>query len=81
MPIEGEIYSWTRVHHAFAGAEDLGLPYVTVSVALPQAYGIRLYGVLENPDEVHIGMSVKGSVRTTKAFDRDIPALQWRAES
>ena len=78
VPIEGEVYSWTRVHHPFGGAENLGLPYVTLSVSLSQAEGIRIFGVLDDPTTVHIGMPVKGSVRTTRAFDRDIPALQWR---
>lgn len=79
VPMQGEVYSWTRVHHPFAGAEDLGLPYVTVSVALPQAGGIRLFGVLADGDDAKIGLQVTGSVRTTRAFDRDIPAIEWRA--
>lgn len=79
VALEGEIYSWTRVHHPFGGAEDLGLPYITVSVSLPQAGGIRLFGVVEGDDEPRIGMSVQGRVRTTNAFDREIPALSWRA--
>ena len=79
VPIEGEIYSWTRVHHPFGGAEDLGVPYVTVSVALPQAGNIRLFGILADGDLAKIGLKVTGSVRTTKAFDREIPALEWRA--
>lgn len=81
VAIEGEVYSWTRVHHPFGGAEDLGLPYVTVSVALPQAGGIRVFGVLANGHDVHIGQKVSGKVRSTRAFDRDIPALEWRATS
>lgn len=79
VALEGEVYSWTRVHHPFAGAEDLGHPYVTASIALPQVGGIRLFGILENEAEARIGLKVTGRVRLTKAFDRDIPALSWRA--
>ena len=81
VALEGEVYSWTRVHHPFGGAEDLGLPYVTASIALPQAGGIRLFGVLEDEAQAKIGLKVTGRVRTTKAFDRDVPALSWRASA
>ncbi len=81
VPIEGEVYSWTRVHHPFGGLEALGSPYVTVSVSLPHADGLRVFGVLEDAGTVHINMPVTGTVRTTKAFERDIPALYWRAAS
>lgn len=79
VALEGEVYAWTRVHHPFAGAEDLGTPYVTASISLPQAGGIRLFGILEDEKAARIGLKVSGRVRTTKAFERDIPALSWRA--
>jgi uncharacterized protein len=78
-PVEmaGSIYSWTRTWHPFLGAEDLGLPYATVSVELPQAGGVRLFGLLEPVDDVAIGANVEGSVKTSRVFERDIPALRW----
>lgn len=74
---EGRLYSWTRTWHPFAGAEALGLPYVTVSVELPQAGGIRLFGLLEPGAEAAIGVQVIGAVQTSHVFDRDIPAFRW----
>lgn len=78
VEMAGEVYSWTRVHHPFGGT-DLGVPYVTVSVALPQADGIRLFGILEDGADARIGLKVSGEVRSTQAFDRDVPAIRWRA--
>lgn len=77
VDMTGEVYAWTRVHHPFGGAEALGLPYVVCSIALPQADGIRLFGLLEPGDDAAIGMKVRGKVRTTHAFDRDVLAISW----
>jgi uncharacterized OB-fold protein len=73
----GTIYSWARTWHPFAGAEELGLPYVTVSIALPQAGGVRLMGLLEPGEGAAIGVPVTGVVATHRVFDRAIPALRW----
>lgn len=78
VEIKGEIYSWTRTWHAFAGAEALGRPYVTVSVVLSQAGGIRLFGLLEPGDHAAIGAKVVGQARTTHAFAAELPVLSWR---
>lgn len=77
VEMKGEVYAWTRVRHPFGGAEALGLPYVVASVALPQANGIRLFGLLEPGDDAAIGLKVTGKVRTTHAFDRDVLAISW----
>lgn len=78
VEIKGEIYSWTRTWHPFDGAQDLKRPYVTVSVALPHAGGIRLFGLLEPGDHAKIGAPVLGETRRTRAFGRDLPVLSWR---
>jgi uncharacterized OB-fold protein len=78
VEIKGEIYSWTRTWHAFDGAQALKKPYVTVSVALPHASGIRLFGLLEPGDHAKIGAPVVGETRKTQAFGRDLPVLSWR---
>lgn len=78
IPLSGTLYSWTRVHHRFAGTECLSHPYVTASVELPQAGAIRLFGLLEPGDTAKIGLSVEGEIRTTLAMGRDIPAIVWR---
>lgn len=77
VPMQGVIYSWTRTAHPFAGAEDFERPYVTVSVALPQAGGVRLFGLLEPGEDAAIGRLVVGRVRKTRAFGRELPALSW----
>lgn len=79
VPMHGEIYSWSRSWHAFGGAEDLSLPYVSLLVALPQAGGCRLLGVLEGEDAgLKIGAAVQGRAATTMLGARQIPALRWR---
>lgn len=78
VEIRGEIYSWTRTWHAFAGAEALPRPYVTVSVVLAHAGGIRLFGLLEPGDNAEIGAPVVGQTRTTRAFGAELPVLSWR---
>jgi uncharacterized protein len=78
-PMAGRVYSWTRTHHAFAGAEALGRPFVTVVVELPEAGGLRLTGVLEgHTDAIAIGQSVVGSPNETPFGGLDIPTIRWR---
>eukprot|EP01030_Chromulinospumella_sphaerica_P018780 gene18780-18651_t len=77
--MRGRIYSWTRTHHAFAGNESLGLPFVTVVVELPEAGGLRLTGVLEGKtDDVAIGLPVAGSPGETAFSGMTIPTIRWR---
>ena len=76
--MKGEVFAWTRgAPSVRRRAEALGLPYVVASVALPQANGIRLFGLLEPGDDAAIGLKVTGKVRTTHAFDRDVLAISW----
>ena len=79
VPMEGDVFSWTRTWHRFGGAEGLDLPFVTVVVSLPEAGGLRLTGVLEGDTEtVAIGARVRGVVSET-VFDRAaIPTIRWR---
>lgn len=75
----GAIYSWTRNWHRFGGLEALDIPFITATVALPQAGGIRLMGLVEPGDaEIAIGMAVAGQFSTTRCFGSDIPAIHWR---
>ncbi len=81
LPMTGVVYSWTRVWHPFGGAEDLDKPYVTASVALPQAGGIRLFGLLEPGDRAEIGLPVVGRVCKTRPFGQETAAIRWTAAS
>lgn len=78
VEIRGVIYSWTRTWHPFEGTEGFGSPFVTLSVALPEAGDIRLMGVLEGEGEPAIGAEVVGRVDAAEVYGRTIPGLRWR---
>lgn len=78
VDLSGVIYSWTRTWHPFAGTESLGRPYCTVSVELPQAGSVRMFGLLEQPDAAAIGVGVRGRVANSHVLGRDLPAIYWR---
>ena len=75
---EGLIYSWTRVHHSFGGLESFVMPFTTLCVELPQANGIRLFGLLDDGHAPAIGAAVTATIKATHIFDRDISALYWK---
>jgi uncharacterized OB-fold protein len=78
VEMRGEIYSWTRTWHPFEGTEHLGSPFVTLSVALPQAGGVRLMGLLDGEAEPAIGAIVTGKGAVSHVYGRDIPAIRWQ---
>ncbi len=78
VELSGRIYSWTRTWHPFAGTEALGHPYITASVELPQAGGVRLFGLLNSDDAPVIGANVLGVVAVTTVFEQVTPAIRWR---
>jgi uncharacterized OB-fold protein len=81
VEMRGVIYSWTRTWHPFEGTEAFGSPFVTVSVALPQAGDIRLMGVLEGEGEPAIGAPVAGHVAEAEVHGRSIPGLRWEVSA
>ena len=85
LPVDmsGEIFTWTRSWHDFGAPESLGLPFVTVVVALDGANSTRLVGVFDTEGdakncEVAIGQRVKGNIITVIFGDETIPVIQWR---
>ncbi len=79
VPLSGTIYSWTRTWHRFQGTEELDLPYVSVVVALDDANGVRLMGILEKDErEPKIGQPVQGTVTQSRFEERFIPSIRWR---
>lgn len=77
QPLEGEVFSHTRTHHAFAGAEHFPLPFTTVLVAL-RTVPVRLTGVLEGDERsLRIGAAVRGRIDHTMLGKARIPALRW----
>lgn len=82
VEMRGRVFSWTRSWHAFAGAEALGVPYVSVIVELPQADGRRVLGVLEGKAEtLAIGAEVRGIASVTPFGEGSIPSIRWRLVS
>jgi uncharacterized OB-fold protein len=77
VEMRGVIYSWTRTWHPFEGTESFGSPFVTLSVALPDAGDIRLMGVLDGEGEPVIGAPVVGHVAEAEVYGRTIPGLRW----
>lgn len=78
-PMCGEVYSWTRSHHAFAPEVAAFVPYVTLLVALPEAGGRRLMGLLVGPEEgLRIGAPVEGVIQAASPLTRDTPLLRWK---
>lgn len=81
VPLQGEVYTWTRTWHPFGGTEDIGVPFVSLVVHLPQAGDRRLVGILEGDEAgLAIGARVTGSVSVTRVWNDDIPAIRWRLD-
>ena len=77
-PMSGEVYSWTRTHHAFAPGMGPIVPFVTVLVALSRAGGRRLMGMLVgNEAGLRIGVAVNGVIQAPdEAGEQSV--LRWR---
>ena len=72
------VFSWTRTWHRFGLTEGLTLPYTNI-VAEMDGSGIRLMGLLDDPDQINpvISESVTGRIGTTQAGDRSLPVIIW----
>ena len=76
--MRGSVFTWTRTWHPFAGTEGIGVPFVTVIVALDEA-PIRLTGLLDGPDEgMAIGLPLDGAIGETPIAEDRIPSIRWR---
>ena len=58
-PEIGEIFSFTRIHHASHPAVSDELPYIVAIVTFPELHGIRFISNITDTDSVHIGMKVR----------------------
>ena len=72
------VFSWTRTWHRFALTESLELPFTTV-VAQIDDCGIRLLGLLDDPDRIDplIGQRLAGRPGHTVVGDDEIPTIIW----
>jgi uncharacterized OB-fold protein len=81
--MKGEIFTWTRSWHDFGAPKKLGLPFISVVVALEGADNTRLVGVLKTDGEpennsVAIGKKVQGKIISVDFADEAIPVIQWQ---
>ncbi|WP_293951057.1 Zn-ribbon domain-containing OB-fold protein [Sneathiella sp.] len=58
-PEIGEIFSFTRIHHASHPAVSDQLPYIVAIVTFPELPGIRFISNVTETDSIHIGMQVR----------------------
>jgi uncharacterized protein len=73
----GLIFSWTRVHRAWAPEMGPFLPYVSLLVELPHAGDVRLMGMLVGSEEgLRIGARVTGVIQSPKATG-EYPIMRW----
>lgn len=74
----GSVYSWTRTHYPFDPAHADLVPFVHVLVAVEQAGGRRLIGILTGDETaLRIGAAVRGYVEPASPRSLDLPALRW----
>lgn len=78
LAMQGRIFSHARSWHAFAGAEGIAVPYVSLVVELPQAGNRRVLGLLRGDESaLAIGAAVRGVAASTRVGDLQIPAMHW----
>ena len=78
QPLSATIFSWTRTWHRFGLTEGLELPYTNI-VATIDGCGIRLMGLLDDPEQINprIGQAVSGRISRTQVGDRSLPVIIW----
>lgn len=78
IPLTGVVFSWTKNWQPFGGTEGIGVPFVSVLAALPQAGNKRLLGLFEGDDsKLDIDLPLKGRVDRTSFAGEQIPAIRW----
>lgn len=72
------IFSWTRTWHRFGLTEALDLPFTTVLAEIEDC-GVRLLGLLDDPDQIKpiIGEDLNGRFTQTAAGSDRIPTIVW----
>ncbi len=72
------VFSWTRTWHRFGMTESLELPFTSVVAAVDNC-GVRLLGLLEDPDRIdpRIGEALVGRPSHTLVGADQIPTIRW----
>ena len=80
VPLRGEVHCFTHTHHPFTPETRGKTPFVNLLVALPDAGGARLLGILEGSEEgLAVGSAVRGHI-LPPGEGRDLPALRWQLD-
>lgn len=76
------VFSWTRTWHRFGMTEGLDLPFTSV-VATIDGCGVRLLGLLDDPDRIdpRIGEALVGRPGHTRVGQDQIPTILWSRSS
>ncbi|MFG1192052.1 Zn-ribbon domain-containing OB-fold protein [Xanthobacter flavus] len=78
---KGTIYSWTRSWYAFERVKErtVDLPYVTALVAIPEAGGARVLGVLVGDEtQLRVGAPVIGEILPPSEKAKGYASIVWR---
>lgn len=81
-PMAATIFTWTRTWHPFDGTQSLEVPFTTVLAEIDDC-GIRLLGLLDDPDRVdpRIGEPISGRPGHTMNEGDAIPTILWSRTS
>jgi len=78
VPKRGVVFSYCRTRHVFGSQMQDSTPYTSLLVALPEAGGARLLGMLIGSDQgLEIDAPVEGVVDSSNVG----PVLRWRLAS
>ena len=71
---QGELYSWTEIHHAFDVRYNGPLPYIVALISFADAPGVRLVSNMLGvaADALVVGMSVTADFSNATAGDRQL---------
>ncbi|MFV0307480.1 MAG: Zn-ribbon domain-containing OB-fold protein [Desertimonas sp.] len=77
-PLEGSIYSWTRVWTGFAPERAAAGPFVVVLIELAAAGNSRVLGTLEGAETgLRIGQAVRGRIKEPSPQARGLASVVW----
>ncbi len=81
-PMAATVFSWTRTWHRFGMTESLKVPFTSVVAEIDDC-GIRLLGLLDDPDRVdpRIGEAIIGRPGRISVGPDRIPTIFWSRSS
>lgn len=76
---EGVVYSWTTTNHVFPASREFDghTPYTIALVALPEAGGRRLLGIVADDGPVRAGTPVRAWIQPASELTGGWAVLRW----